>query len=80
MRRGWNAAARAIRGIAAPCMLAACVVAALLPGAARAGDTIVVGGKIFTEGYVLGEIAAQTVESSSKVPVIRKLGMGSTRR
>jgi osmoprotectant transport system permease protein len=47
--------------------------------AAQAADRIVVGSKIFTEGYVLGEIAAQTIEASSPpVPVNRKLGMGST--
>ena len=43
-----------------------------------ATDRIVVGSKAFTEGYVLGEIAAQTVESATKIPVTRKLGMGST--
>ncbi len=37
-----------------------------------------VGSKVFTEGYVLGEIAAQTIEAASKVPVTRKFGMGST--
>ena len=37
-----------------------------------------IGGKIFTESYILGEMAAQTIESSSHVPVTRKLGMGST--
>jgi osmoprotectant transport system permease protein len=47
-------------------------------GASFAADTIVIGGKIFTESYVLGEMAAQTIESSSPVPVTRKLGMGST--
>jgi osmoprotectant transport system permease protein len=52
--------------------------ATLLPCAVFAADSIVVGGKIFTESYVLGEIAAQTIESSSSVPVTRKLGMGST--
>ena len=41
-------------------------------------EPIVIGGKIFTESYVLGEMAAQTIESSSRVPVNRKLGMGST--
>jgi osmoprotectant transport system permease protein len=41
-------------------------------------QSIVVGSKAFTEGYVLGEIAAQTIESVSTVPVTRKLGMGST--
>jgi osmoprotectant transport system permease protein len=46
--------------------------------ASFAADTIVIGGKIFTESYVLGEMAAQTIESSSPVPVTRKLGMGST--
>src|SRR3984957_3406833 len=50
----------------------------LVPGLAAA-DNIVVGSKIFTEGYVLAEIAAQTLEASSPpVPVVRKLGMGST--
>src|SRR5580700_7331611 len=47
-------------------------------GGAFAADSIVIGGKIFTEGYVLGEIAAQSIEASSQVPVTRKLGMGST--
>lgn len=50
----------------------------LLSCASFAADTIVIGGKIFTESYVLGEMAAQTIESSSPVPVTRKLGMGST--
>src|SRR3984893_2253132 len=46
---------------------------------AHAAQNIVVGSKIFTEGYVLGELAAQTIEASSPpVPVTRKLGMGST--
>ena len=45
----------------------------------HSAETIVVGSKIFTEGYVLGELAAQTLEASSApVPVTRKLGMGST--
>jgi osmoprotectant transport system permease protein len=46
---------------------------------AHSAESIVVGSKIFTEGYVLGELAAQTIEASSPpVPVTRKLGMGST--
>jgi osmoprotectant transport system permease protein len=56
----------------------AMLLAALVAGSASAADSIVIGGKIFTEGYILGEIAAQTIESSSHVPVTRKLGMGST--
>ncbi len=43
-----------------------------------AAEPILIGGKIFTESYVLGEMAAQTIESLSQVPVNRKLGMGST--
>jgi osmoprotectant transport system permease protein len=56
------------------------VLATLWCGAAAAPtpDSIVIGGKIFTEAYVLGEIAAQTIEATSPVPVTRKLGMGST--
>lgn len=47
--------------------------------AQAAAPTIVVGSKIFTEGYILGELAAQTIEASAPpVPVARKLGMGST--
>jgi osmoprotectant transport system permease protein len=46
---------------------------------AHSAPAIVVGSKIFTEGYILGELAAQTIEASSPpVPVTRKLGMGST--
>jgi osmoprotectant transport system permease protein len=56
----------------------AIVLATLWSCAAAAADSIVIGGKIFTEGYVLGEIAAQSIEASSPVPVTRKLGMGST--
>jgi osmoprotectant transport system permease protein len=61
-------------------LLAGCVAAmlGLGPAGAVAADAIVVGSKVFTEGYVLGEIAAQTIESASTVPVTRKLGMGST--
>ena len=38
----------------------------LQPAPLFAADRIVVGSKAFTEGYVLGEIAAQTVESATK--------------
>ncbi len=49
-------------------------------GAAAAGSKthIVVGSKAFTEGYVMGEIGAEVIESASSVPVDRKLGMGNT--
>src|SRR3984885_16321779 len=59
-------------------VLAGVLLAACLPGAATAAASIVIGGKIFTESYILGEMAAQTIEASSHVPVTRKLGMGST--
>src|SRR5258706_13767303 len=64
-------------------MKRASIIAAILPGILSAGmacaaDSIVIGGKIFTESYILGEMAAQTIESSSQGPVTRKLGMGST--
>ena len=54
------------------------VPALLMPAVDRAADAIVVGGKIFTESYILGEIAAQSIAAHSSVPVERKLGMGST--
>jgi osmoprotectant transport system permease protein len=50
----------------------------LQPAALFAADRIVVGSKAFTEGYVLGEIAAQAIEAATSEPVTRKLGMGST--
>ena len=60
------------------CPIFAILFGTLWSCAAFSADSIVIGGKIFTESYVLGEIAAQTIESSSRVPVTRKLGMGST--
>ena len=60
-------------------LVAALLVPALLmPAAVRAAEAIVIGGKIFTESYILGEIAAQSIAAQSSVPVERKLGMGST--
>ena len=61
------------------CLCAVIACGALLSVSAAAADRIVVGSKIFTEGYVLGELAAQSLEASQPgVPVERKLGMGST--
>ena len=59
-------------------LLTALPLLSLDPSLVRGADRIVVGSKVFTEGFVLGEIAAQTIESASTVPVERKLGMGST--
>ncbi len=52
--------------------------ALLMPAVVRAAEAIVIGGKIFTESYILGEIAAQSIAAQSAVPVELKLGMGST--
>jgi osmoprotectant transport system permease protein len=52
--------------------------AAFGPAKAAPAPAIVVGSKAFTEGYVLGEIAAQAIEAAKEGPVTRKLGMGST--
>ena len=65
------------RAVAAA-LMAGAVAAVLGCGPVVAAESIVVGSKAFTEGYVLGEIAAQTLESAAAVPVTRKLGMGST--
>jgi osmoprotectant transport system permease protein len=70
----------ASNALAAVCVAAVCVAAigGLASSAACAAEPVVIGGKIFTEGYILGEIAAQTIESKTHAPVTRKLGMGST--
>jgi len=69
----------ALRRLTAFVVLAAILaLAALTPAAALAGEPVVIGGKIFTEGYILGEIGAQAIESATHTPVTRKLGMGST--
>jgi osmoprotectant transport system permease protein len=62
-----------------PVRLGLLLAALLCSSTALGAAGIVVGSKIFTEGYVLGELAAQTIEASNPtVPVVRKLGMGST--
>lgn len=43
-----------------------------------AAETVNVGSKAFTEGYLLGELAAQTLEPVSSLEVSRKFGLGST--
>jgi osmoprotectant transport system permease protein len=64
---------------AAPATLAALLIAAGgWPAPLPAAEHIVVGSKAFTEGYVLGEIAAQAIEAATQEPATRKLGMGST--
>ncbi|MBP2017970.1 osmoprotectant transport system substrate-binding protein [Symbiobacterium terraclitae] len=57
--------------------------AALLAGcggarSSGAGDTVVVGSKDFTENILLGEIAAQLLESKTDLKVVRKLNLGGT--
>jgi osmoprotectant transport system permease protein len=67
-----------MRGLLSAIGVALVCAIALRPAVVWGADEIVVGSKVFTEGYVLGEIAAQVIEASSSVPVTRKLGMGST--
>lgn len=43
-----------------------------------AANRVVVGSKIFTESYILGEVAAQIIEKDSRISVDRKLGIGNT--
>ncbi len=50
----------------------------VLGGAALAKSTVVIGSKIFTESYILGEIGAQVLESAGSAKIDRKLGMGAT--
>ena len=77
MRR--SRAVEAVKRAGAAMMITGLLAAAgLAPGYARSAEKIVVGSKAFTEGYVLGEIAAQAVEAVEAAPVTRKLGMGST--
>ena len=59
---------------------AAACLGLLAAAGASAGDggRVVVGSKAFTEGYVMGEIGAQAIESATHQKVDRKLGMGST--
>ena len=61
-----------------PCGLILSIVTLSFFNLARASDQIVVGSKIFTESYILAEIAAQVMEKGPNTPVTRKLGMGST--
>jgi osmoprotectant transport system substrate-binding protein len=48
-----------------------------LAGCTRGGNTVVVGGKNFTEQRVLGELLAQTIEAAG-IPVERRLDLGGT--
>lgn len=53
------------------------IVAALLPTAGHAAQSIVVGSKPFAESYILGEIMAQTLETAG-FAVERRFGLGAT--
>ncbi len=47
----------------------------------EAKELVTVGSKIFTEGYILGEIVAQTLEADKDlgdIKIDRRLGMGAT--
>ncbi|CAN5469892.1 glycine betaine ABC transporter substrate-binding protein [soil metagenome] len=55
----------------------ACIALLLSSPAAHSADAVV-GSKIFTESYILGEIAAQTLEAVPNAKIERRLGMGAT--
>jgi osmoprotectant transport system permease protein len=75
-----RAAARAGASAAVIAAVALCALWLWRPAAAAvaANGPVVIGGKIFTESYVLGEIGAQSIEAATHTAVNRKLGMGST--
>ena len=60
-----------------PVGLALLLLLALRPVAARAGDTVVVGSKKFTESYVLGEIARKALTDAG-FTVEHRQGIGAT--
>jgi len=58
-----------------------CIAVLLWGGALLAGrgsETIVVGSKNFTEGVILGEIVAQTIERETGLAVQRRFNLGGT--
>ena len=50
----------------------------LMPLACPAEDTLQIGSKRFTESYILGEIAVQTVNASQGARAVHKRGLGNT--
>ncbi len=50
----------------------------LLQFSLMAKDSVVIGSKTFTEGYILAEIAAQIIEDAGEVSVTRRFGLGGT--
>ncbi|HEX6006404.1 MAG TPA: glycine betaine ABC transporter substrate-binding protein, partial [Burkholderiales bacterium] len=57
-------------------MLVIC--ALIAPTLCAAQESIGVGSKRFTESYILGEIAAQTVRSARETNVVHHRGLGNT--
>jgi osmoprotectant transport system permease protein len=55
-----------------------CLFICLVPRGASARETVTVGSKSFTEGYVLSELIAQVIESTGEADVIRKFGLGGS--
>jgi osmoprotectant transport system permease protein len=54
------------------------LVICLVPSPASARETVTVGSKSFTEGYVLSELIAQVIESTGEADVVRKFGLGGS--
>ncbi|MBI4239130.1 MAG: ABC transporter permease subunit [Deltaproteobacteria bacterium] len=59
--------------------LLACCLFCLLPALASANGTIRVGAKRFTEGYILGELFAQLIETNTAYRVERRFNLGGTK-
>ena len=57
-------------------LLLVLVLVALRPAAAA--DTVIVGSKNFSEQVILGELVAQTLESHTRLRVVRQLNLGGT--
>jgi osmoprotectant transport system permease protein len=55
-----------------------CLSICLVPRGASARETVTVGSKSFTEGYVLSELIAQVIESTGEADVVRKFGLGGS--
>lgn len=58
--------------------IALTIIVALRFGNQSKENLIVIGGKGFTEQFILGELIAQTIERNTSLTVIRKLDLGDT--
>jgi osmoprotectant transport system permease protein len=81
IERQLSARRRRLSRMGAAAITVAAAVAILASSAVvsgRAGGSIVVGSKNFTEQVILGELVAQTIERQTGLPVARRLNLGGT--